>query len=143
MLRLKRVYEAPAAGDGARVLVERLWPRGVSKAALGLDAWARDAAPTARLRVWFSHDPARWAEFRRRYFRELDARPAAWRPLVERARRRRVTLLFSSRDETHNNAVALKEYLERRLRRGPRGARAAGAPGRARARRPAARAPRG
>jgi uncharacterized protein YeaO (DUF488 family) len=115
MIRLKRVYEPPSAEDGERYLVERLWPRGMSRQSLHLSSWLRDVAPSAELRVWFGHDPAKWAEFRRRYFRELDAHPEAWKPLLEAARRGTVTLLFSARDAEHNNAVALKEYLERHL----------------------------
>jgi uncharacterized protein YeaO (DUF488 family) len=112
MIRLKRVYEPAEADDGARFLVERLWPRGMRKEALDLDGWLKDVAPSTPLRRWFGHDPARWDEFRRRYTDELDARPSAWQPIVEAARRNTVTLLFSSHDVEHNNAVALREYLE-------------------------------
>lgn len=110
----KRVYEPPAHGDGARFLVERLWPRGLKKEALHAQAWLKEVAPSAALRRWFAHDPAKWEEFERRYFAELAERPDALEPLVEAARRGRVTLLFSARDETHNNAVALRAYLEGR-----------------------------
>lgn len=113
MLHLKRVYEAPARSDGTRVLVERLWPRGIRKENLPLKEWLKEAGPSDALRKWFSHDPAKWDRFRERYFRELDARPEAWSPITEAAKYGEVTLLFSSRDEEHNNAVALKEYLER------------------------------
>ena len=116
MLKLKRAYEPSAPSDGTRVLVERLWPRGVSKSALHLDAWLRDVAPSTRLRQWFGHDPRKWATFRERYFRELDARPEAWRPLMTAARRGTVTLVYSSHDTEHNNAVALKDYLTRKMR---------------------------
>jgi uncharacterized protein YeaO (DUF488 family) len=121
VIRLERVYEAASRDDGKRFLVERLWPRGVRKASLRLDAWFREAAPSDALRRWFGHDPAKWSEFRRRYAVELKSREAAWRPLLEAARRGRVTLLYSARDETHNNAVALKRFLEARLvkKRGP------------------------
>lgn len=112
-IRLKRVYEPASPGDGIRILVERLWPRGIRKADLQIDAWAKDVAPTTGLRGWFGHDPAKWAEFRRRYEAELDTEPEAWAPLQEAARRGTVTLLFSSHDAEHNNAVALKSYLER------------------------------
>lgn len=115
MINLRRVYEPPRPGEGARYLVERLWPRGLSKEALQLDGWLREVAPSDALRRWFAHDPARWDEFRRRYFEELDRRPEAWQPLLEAARRGPVTLLFSARDPEHNNAVALKQYLEARL----------------------------
>jgi len=113
--RLKRVHAAPAGDDGVRVLVDRLWPRGVSKEDAAVDHWMRDLAPSSELRRWFGHRVDRWDEFRRRYFAELDARAAALEPL--RALRGRVTLLFAARDERHNNAVALKEYLESGRRR--------------------------
>jgi len=118
MIRLKRVYEPPEPSDGRRFLVERLWPRAFKKDALQLDGWLRDVAPSDGLRRWFGHDPARWAEFKARYFAELEARPEAWRPLLEAARAGNITLLFSARDAEHNNAVALKEFLEARLRGG-------------------------
>ena len=117
MITLKRAYDSISATDGTRFLVERLWPRGVQKAKLRIDAWLKDVAPSTELRKWFSHDPDRWNEFRRRYFRELDAQPAAWRPIVSAARRGRVTLVYSSHDTDHNNAVALQEYLQRKARR--------------------------
>ncbi len=98
--------------------MERLWPRGLKKDALKLDGWLKDAAPSDGLRRWFGHDPAKWAEFKARYFAELEARPEAWRPLLEAARAGDVTLLFSARDAEHNNAVALKEFLEVRLETG-------------------------
>jgi uncharacterized protein YeaO (DUF488 family) len=108
----KRVYEPAAADDGLRFLVDRLWPRGRKHDELRLDGWLQDVAPSDALRRWFGHDPAKWPEFRRRYFAELDARPEAVRPLVDAAARSRVTLLFSARDTEHNNAVALRECLE-------------------------------
>lgn len=116
MLTLKRVYDPVSRADGTRFLVERLWPRGVSKQALQVAAWPKDVAPGTELRKWFSHDPQKWAEFRRRYFRELDSRPEAWQPILAAARRGAVTLLYSSRDAEHNNAVALREYLQAKLR---------------------------
>jgi uncharacterized protein YeaO (DUF488 family) len=112
MIQLKRVYDEPNATDGARFLVERLWPRGIKKTSLKLDAWLKDVAPSTELRKWFMHDPSKWNEFRRRYFAELDTNLASWQPLVAAARKGRVTLLFSSHDGEHNNAVALKDYLE-------------------------------
>ena len=117
MIRLKRVYEPARPADGERFLVERLWPRGIKKEALRLDGWLPEVAPTPALRKWFHHDPARWAEFQERYRAELDARPEAWTPLLEAAHKHTVTLLFSARDVEHNNAVALKLYLEAKLRR--------------------------
>jgi len=116
MIKLKRVYERPESDDGERILVERLWPRGMKRDALELDAWLKDVAPSHELRRWFGHDPARWDEFRQRYAAELDARPAAWQPIFKAASSRTVTLLFSSHDVAHNNAVALQGYLETRSR---------------------------
>jgi uncharacterized protein YeaO (DUF488 family) len=117
MIRLKRAYDALSRTDGTRFLVERLWPRGVSKATLRLDAWLKEVGPSTALRKWFSHDPEKWREFRRRYFRELDSRPEAWEPIVSAARRGTVTLVFSSHDTEHNNAVALREYVQAKSRR--------------------------
>ena len=116
MLTLKRAYEPASRSDGTRLLVERLWPRGLSKAALRVDAWLKDAGPSTALRQWFNHDPDKWPRFRTRYFRELDSRPEAWRPIVTAARRGAVTLIYSSRDAEHNNAVALKDYLRPKIR---------------------------
>ena len=116
MIQLKRAYDKPSKTDGARFLVERLWPRGVKKTSLPIVAWLKDAAPSTELRKWFSHDPARWLEFRKRYFAELRSRPEAWTPLVEAARKGTVTLIYSSHDEEHNNAVALEEFLERKMK---------------------------
>lgn len=104
-----------------RILVERLWPRGLSKKALHVDAWLKDVGPSTELRQWFRHDPEKWPRFRARYFRELDSRPEAWRPIVTAARRGAVTLVYSSRDTEHNNAVALKDYLRPRIRRASSG----------------------
>ncbi len=115
MIKVKRAYEPAVRGDGKRFLVDRLWPRGVTKDALRGQAWLKDVAPSDALRRWFGHDPARWDEFQRRYFAELDAQPEAWWPLLEAARRGTITLLFGARDIEHNNAVALKAYLERQI----------------------------
>ncbi len=115
MISVKRVYEPPETDDGVRFLVERLWPRGVKKESLEMADWLKDAAPSSALRIWFGHDPAKWDEFRGRYFAELDARPEAVRPLLDAARQGKVTLLCSSRDTEYNNAVALKSYLEKLL----------------------------
>jgi uncharacterized protein YeaO (DUF488 family) len=117
MIKLKRAYDAVSATDGKRLLVERLWPRGLSKDKLKLDGWIRDVAPTTELRKWFGHDPAKWRQFRTRYFRELDSRPDSWRSIVSLARRGTVTLVYSSHDEEHNNAVALREYLQLKNKR--------------------------
>lgn len=115
MIQVKRVYAPPAPNDGIRVLVERLWPRGMKREALRLDEWLKEVAPSDNLRRWFAHDPAKWEEFQHRYFAELDGKPEAWKPLLEIARRDNLTLLYSARDVEHNNAVALKRYLEAKL----------------------------
>jgi uncharacterized protein YeaO (DUF488 family) len=112
---LKRVYDPPATSDGRRILVDRIWPRGITKADLQIDAWLKDLAPSTELRKWFGHDPAKWDEFRERYAGELEQRSEALEELVEKARAGRVTLVFSAKDTEHNNAVALREHLERRL----------------------------
>ena len=111
---LKRAYEAAAKSDGKRILVERLWPRGVKKEALHLDAWMKDVAPSTQLRKWFNHDPEKWNEFRKRYFAELSANPDSWHTLIENAPSR-LTLVYSSHDQEHNNAVALSEFLARKV----------------------------
>ena len=110
---LKRAYDPPAKSDGRRVLVDRIWPRGIARDELRIDAWLKDLAPSPTLRKWFGHDPRRWEAFKERYARELDERPDVLAQLVEQARAGRVTLVFGARDAEHNNAVALKEYLER------------------------------
>lgn len=115
MIYTKRVYEPAAKSDGTRFLVERLWPRGIKKEALPMHAWCKDAAPSQDLRRWFHHDPAKWKEFQARYCAELDANPAGWKPLREAAQRGPITLLYSSRDTEHNNAVALASYLKKHL----------------------------
>jgi len=125
MIKLERAYDRPARTGGARFLVERLWPRGVRKTDLPVDAWLKEVAPSTELRTWFGHDPGRWAEFRERYFRELDARPEAWEALLDAARHGDVTLIFSSHDPEHNNAVALRDYLEAKLKRRARAAKPA------------------
>lgn len=116
-IRTARVYEPPKQNDGHRILVDRIWPRGVKKDEVQLDGWMKDVAPSTELRRWFGHDPGRWREFRRRYFAELDSRPQAWRELLDLYRDGVVTLLYAAKDEDHNNAVALQAYLEGKLRR--------------------------
>jgi uncharacterized protein YeaO (DUF488 family) len=111
-IAIKRVYEPAAKSDGRRVLVDRLWPRGLKKEDAALDAWAKELAPSSALRRWFGHDPTRWNAFRHRYASELDSAAEYWRPLAEEAARHNVTLLFGTHDEEHNNAVALKAYLD-------------------------------
>jgi len=114
---IKRVYEAPAEGDGYRVLIDRLWPRGLKKEAVSMDVWARELAPSTELRKWFGHDPALWDEFRQRYTAELAASADVWQALARRSTQEAVTLLYGARDEEHNNAVALKALMEQWLRR--------------------------
>lgn len=115
MIKLKRAYEPASPSDGYRVLVERLWPRGVRKQALPLDRWEKDVAPSHELRKWFAHDPEKWSEFKQRYRHELKNRALAERlhELAARASHETVTLIFSSHDTDHNNAIVLKEELER------------------------------
>lgn len=110
-IEIKRVYEPAVRTDGYRVLVDRLWPRGMAKENARIDAWLKEVAPSAELRRWFGHYPDRWPEFRKRYFDELRGHHELLRPLVERAQRGRVTLLFAAREERFNNAVALRSYL--------------------------------
>ena len=112
---LKRAYDPPAKSDGRRILVDRVWPRGIAKHDLQIDAWLKDLAPSTELRRWFGHDPTKWDEFRKRYARELEQRSEALEELLEKARAGHVTLVFSARDTAHNNAVALKEHLECQL----------------------------
>lgn len=112
---LKRAYETPSSSDGCRILVERLWPRGVSKQAARIDLWAKDTAPSAELRRWFNHEPDKWVEFKQRYFEELQGQQEALQALVERVDAGPVTFVFASRELRFNNAVALKEYVERGL----------------------------
>src|SRR4051794_13820219 len=116
MIRIKRAYEPVARGDGRRFLVERLWPRGLRKDALELEAWLKDVAPSTTLRKWFDHRVERWAEFQRRYRRELSAQRDAWSPIFEASRRGTVTLVYSAHDREHNAAVVLRDYLTKRAR---------------------------
>jgi uncharacterized protein YeaO (DUF488 family) len=112
MFKLKRVYEEPSPEDRFRVLVERLWPRGVSKERAELDLWLKDVAPSPELRKWFSHDPAKWEAFQERYVAELKEDKEALHLLMQKAREGTVTLVYASHDEEHNGALVLKEYLE-------------------------------
>lgn len=111
-IKLKRAYDPPAPDDGFRVLVDRLWPRGMTKDEARIGLWLKEAAPSNELRSWFGHDPARWEEFGQRYFRELEARPETLAPLADAIRKGTVTLLFGAKDEAHNNAVVLREFIE-------------------------------
>lgn len=119
VIGLSRVYDHDRPPRRPAFLVERLWPRGVRRADLHASGWLRDAAPSEELRRWFDHDPAKWDEFRRRYVTELEGRPEAWRPLVVAATDQPITLLYSSRDSEHNNAVALRAFLLSRLEPSP------------------------
>lgn len=120
-IALKRAYDAPAKADGRRILVDRVWPRGVSKEALQLDAWYRELAPSTQLRKWFGHDPERWPEFQKRYTAEL--RRAQLREQLQKlaalAKRGKVTLVFGARDEEHNQAVVLRDFLKRLIANKP------------------------
>jgi len=111
LVRIKRIYAPVAEGDGYRILVDRLWPRGVSKAEARIDLWMRDIAPSTALRRWFNHDPARWNEFCVRYRAELKEKTALLATITEQAKTSPVTLLYSAKDEAHNQAVALQEFL--------------------------------
>jgi uncharacterized protein YeaO (DUF488 family) len=111
MIRIKRTYEPRGRGDGRRILVERLWPRGMKKEALAAE-WMKDVAPSTELRKWFDHRVERWEEFRRRYRDELNANRGAWKPILDASRRGTVTLLYSAHDVLHNGAVVLRDYLE-------------------------------
>jgi len=120
-VKLKRAYDHPAEGDGTRVLIDRLWPRGVKKADAAIDEWIKDIAPSTTLRKWFGHDPARWQEFRSRYAAEVRQHPEQLDRLKVLARQGLVTLVFSAHDEVHNDAVALREFLlERQTKRKPK-----------------------
>jgi len=124
MIRLKRVYEEPGLKDGYRMLVDRLWPRGLKKEDVRIDAWLKELAPSAELRKWFAHDPARWPEFRRRYAAELERKAEALSSLARRAHEGTLTLLFAAKDDRRNNAVVLKACLEALARPKRRKARA-------------------
>jgi uncharacterized protein YeaO (DUF488 family) len=117
MLRLKRVYEPAERSDGRRILVDRLWPRGLSKERAALDEWMKEIAPSTELRRWFSHDPAKWSDFQKRYRKELRTRADLVREIATRASRGRVTLLYGARDEAHNEAVVLAAVARSRMKR--------------------------
>ena len=125
MIKIKRTYDPPARGDGRRILVERLWPRGMKKEALAADVWMKEVAPSTELRKWFDHRVERWDEFRRRYRDELNANADAWKPILEAGESRPVTLLYSAHDVLHNGAIVLRDYLTARQTKPParRGAR--------------------
>lgn len=112
-IRVKRVYDKPAKTDGRRVLVDRVWPRGLTKEEAQIDDWLKEMAPSTRLRKWFGHDPARWKEFKKRYAKELNDRTERVEQLARETRKRTVTLLFGAKDIERNNAMALKEHIEK------------------------------
>ncbi|MEX5214142.1 MAG: DUF488 family protein [Nitrospiraceae bacterium] len=117
MILVRRAYEAGQSdGKEARFLVDRLWPRGLKRTSLHVDGWLKDVAPSDELRRWFDHDPNKWQEFQARYSTELDKKPETWRPLLLAVRKGPITLLYGAKDTEHNNALALKSYLERRLK---------------------------
>lgn len=120
MIKLKRAYEPASLDDGYRVLVDRLWPRGIAKADLKFDSWEKDLGPSTELRKWFGHDPERWSEFRQRYLRELDdpEKQRLLESLAERGRQGTVTLIYSARDTEHNQAVVLKQALDQMIEPG-------------------------
>jgi uncharacterized protein YeaO (DUF488 family) len=112
-LKIKRVYEQPAKGDGKRILVDRLWPRGLTKEKAAVDLWLKDIAPSTELRKWFGHDPDKWEEFKKRYHQELKNNTEQVSILFEELKKRTVTLVYGAKDEQHNEALVLKEWLNR------------------------------
>ena len=116
MIQLKRVYEKPSRRDGLRILVDRLWPRGLTKARAAVDLWLKDVAPSTELRKWFGHDPAKWKQFQVRYRKELRENKDALDLLKEKSKKSTVTLVYGARDEEHNEALVLKKLLEGRKR---------------------------
>ncbi len=114
-IQIKRVYETPEAADGRRILVDRVWPRGMTKERLQADVWLKSIAPSTELRNWFKHDPSKWNGFKARYYKELDQNPEGIATLFNALKKGLVTLLYSAKDSDHNQAVALKEYLSERL----------------------------
>ncbi len=118
MFKLKRAYEKPSGDDGTRILVERLWPRGLTKERAAIDLWLKDVAPSPELRQWFGHDPARWQQFQERYRKELRGKKDAVELLKQKSKKGPVTLVYAARDEKHNGALVLKKVLDRKDRRG-------------------------
>lgn len=117
-LHIKRVYDERSSTDGYRVLIDKLWPRGIKKEKVHLDNWMKDIAPSNELRNWFKHDPKKWTEFKQRYIQELNTKKDTVSELLKHLDKQDVTLLYSAKDEEHNNAVALQEYLNKKLHLG-------------------------
>jgi len=115
-IQLKRVYEKPSADDGKRILVERLWPRGVKKEDAHVDEWLRDLAPSNELRKWYGHDPAKWSQFIEKYWKELAKKQDTVSKLAKESHQKKVTFVFAAKEQQYNNAAALKEYIEKQLR---------------------------
>ncbi len=115
-IQLKRIYEEPSDDDGLWILVERLWPRGIAKTAAALDMWVKDAAPSAELRNWFQHDPVKWEEFKKLYYKELDSKHDIANELINLSKKNKTTFVFASKETQLNNAVALKQYIEIQLK---------------------------
>jgi uncharacterized protein YeaO (DUF488 family) len=113
-MRIKRIYDAPDKEDGCRILIDRLWPRGVAKESAKIDLWLREIAPSDELRKWFAHDPAKWEEFNKKYAQELETKRDLVGEIEQAARKGKVTLLYSAKDTEHNNAVALKAFMEKK-----------------------------
>lgn len=115
MIQIARAYDSPEQKDGERYLVDRLWPRGIKKEDLQVVEWLKEVAPSVELRSWFGHEAEKWDEFQRRYFAELEANPEAWWPLLQAAQEGSITLVYGAKDRVHNNAAALKAFLERKF----------------------------
>jgi uncharacterized protein YeaO (DUF488 family) len=112
-IKIKRVYEPSARSDGYRILIDRMWPRGLTKAKANVDLWLKEIAPSTQLRQWFKHDPEKWHEFKKRYFNELSSKKELIAIIREKAHKHSLTILFGAKDEEHNDAVALSEYLKK------------------------------
>ena len=116
LIKLKRAYEKPEPEDGKRILVDKLWPRGLRKEKAKIDEWLKDVAPSTELRRWYAHDPTKWVQFKERYWKELDAKSEQVAALVKECERSTVTFVFSSKEEKLNNAMALKDYIDRKIK---------------------------
>ena len=128
MIKLKRAYEKPSRDDGSRILVERLWPRGLTRERAAVDLWLKEVAPSPELRKWFGHDPAKWEQFQKRYWKELQEKKEAVQQLKQKSKQGTVTLVYAARDEEHNGALALKQFLEGGRKPGKPGDQTGGIP---------------